>query len=113
MPHRTDFHFALRYDDLLPATWAAAAAFGTYFCMYGFRKPFTAAGFEGAEVWGAGFWNVAVFAQVLGSMLSRFIGSKVIAEVPSQRRAGTILVLITAARDPNHLRVGVRADDEV
>ena len=23
--------------------WALIAAFGTYFCMYGFRKPYTAA----------------------------------------------------------------------
>src|SRR5262249_8521938 len=28
----------------LPA-WCLVAAFGTYFCMYGFRKPFTAAGY--------------------------------------------------------------------
>ena len=34
------------------SAWAVAAAFGTYFCMYGFRKPFTAGKFEGADIWG-------------------------------------------------------------
>ena len=28
--------------------WWTLAAFGTYFCMYGFRKPFTAADAEAA-----------------------------------------------------------------
>ena len=39
--------------------WCVVAAFGTYACMYGFRKPFTAAGYGGAGaeawvVWGEG-----------------------------------------------------------
>lgn len=31
--------------------WCVLAAFGAYACMYGFRKPFTAAGFGGAEAY--------------------------------------------------------------
>ena len=30
-------------DPIVVALWALIAAFGTYFCMYMFRKPFTAA----------------------------------------------------------------------
>ena len=62
--------------------WCVLAAFGAYASMYGFRKPFTAAGFGGAE---AKAWLVT--AQVLGYMLSKFIGIKVIAEMTAGRRA--------------------------
>ncbi len=87
---------ANRRESLL-AVWAIAAAFGTYFCMYGFRKPFTAADFAGASVWGIDFKSLVVSTQVLGYMLSKFIGIKVISETPPQRRAIAILVLIALA----------------
>ena len=44
---------------------AAAAAFAAYFCMYAFRKPFTAATFEGLSLWGLGFKTVLVFVAVV------------------------------------------------
>ena len=31
----------------IKAVYAALCSFSVYFCMYAFRKPFTAAGFEG------------------------------------------------------------------
>ena len=34
---------------------AAFAAFGVYFCMYGFRKPFTVASFEGLSYFGVDY----------------------------------------------------------
>jgi hypothetical protein len=83
--------------ESLWAVWAVAAAFGTYFCMYGFRKPFTAAGFEGDRLWGVDFKTVIVSTHVLGYMLSKFLGIKVISEMPPGRRAGAILVLIALA----------------
>ena len=83
--------------DTLWAIWAVTAAFGTYFCMYGFRKPFTAASFDGADIWGVDFKTVVVSTQVMGYMLSKFIGIKVISEMPPGRRAIAILVLIASA----------------
>ncbi len=79
------------------ALWSVVAAFGAYFCMYAFRKPFTAATFADANVWGLGEKTVLVTAQVLGYMLSKIIGIRVIAEMPPQRRALGILVLIGVA----------------
>jgi hypothetical protein len=73
------------------------AAFGTYFCMYAFRKPFTAAGYKDAGWWGAELKTVLVSAQVLGYMLSKFVGIRVVAELPPHRRAVGILMLILAA----------------
>ncbi|MFT3920921.1 MAG: DUF5690 family protein [Myxococcales bacterium] len=84
-------------NDLFWAVWAVTAAFGTYFCMYFFRKPFTAATFDGAIAFGLDFKKVLVVAQVLGYMFSKFIGIKVIAEMPRERRAWGIVVLIAVA----------------
>ena len=65
--------------------------------MYAFRKPFTAARFADATVWGLGEKTVLVTAQVLGYTVSKFIGIRMIAEMPPERRAAGILVLIGMA----------------
>jgi hypothetical protein len=74
--------------------WCIVAAFGTYACMYGFRKPFTAAGYV---EWGDGFKALLVTSQVLGYMLSKIIGIKVISEMRPERRAAMLLGLIGVA----------------
>ncbi len=79
------------------AVWAVVAAFGTYFSMYGFRKPFTAASYEETELWGIGFKTILVCAQVAGYTISKFMGIKVIAEMPPAKRAVGILALIGVA----------------
>ncbi len=79
------------------AVWSVVAAFGAYFCMYAFRKPFTAAAFDSTTLWGLGEKTVLVMAQVLGYMASKFIGIRVIAEMQPQRRAFGILLLIGLA----------------
>jgi len=85
--------------DVFWAVFSIVAAFGTYFCMYGFRKPFTAAGFaEFPELWGVDYKTVAISVQVMGYMLSKFIGIKVVSETPPQRRALLILILIVVSQ---------------
>jgi len=74
--------------------WAMIGAFGCYFCMYGFRRPFTAAAYSDTSVGSLGFKAVLVTSQVAGYMLSKFIGIKIIAELPAQRRARTLLWLV-------------------
>ena len=78
------------------SAWCVVAAFGTYFCMYAFREPFTAAGYRNVIVWGMGYKTVLVTAQVLGYTFSKFVGIKVVAEVPPQRRVALLLGLIGA-----------------
>ena len=79
------------------ALWSISAAFGTYFCMYAFRKPFTAASFTDATLWGIGYKTVLVSTQVLGYTVSKFIGIKVVAEMtPPKRAAGIVLLIATA-----------------
>jgi hypothetical protein len=79
------------------SAWCVVAAFGTYFCMYAFRKPFTAAGFEDVIVGGMGYKTALVTAQVVGYTLSKFMGIKIVAEVQPPRRAALLLGLIAAA----------------
>ncbi len=65
--------------------------------MYAFRKPFTAATFEGPEYFGLGLKSILILAQLLGYMLSKFIGIKVVSEMRGEYRAGAIIVLIAAS----------------
>jgi hypothetical protein len=92
-----EFPSAAGGRGLRVSAWSIVAAFGTYFCMYGFRKPFTAAGYQDAVLWGMGYKTVLVTAQVLGYTLSKFLGIKVVAEVQPHRRVALLLGLIAAA----------------
>lgn len=76
--------------------FAGTAAFATYFSMYAFRKPFTAATYEDVSGWEFALdYKVAlVIAQVLGYALSKVIGVKVISEMDHSRRAVAIIALI-------------------
>ena len=73
---------------------AAVAAFGAYFCMYAFRKPFTVATFEGLTYWGIDYKILLIIAQILGYTLSKFIGIKVISEMPRHKRTLCLLGFI-------------------
>jgi hypothetical protein len=77
--------------------WSVVAAFGAYFCMYAFRQPFKAGDWAEPVVAGVQFKTILVTSQVLGYMLSKFAGIKVVAEMPPSRRAPMILVLIGIA----------------
>ncbi|MEL7121848.1 MAG: DUF5690 family protein, partial [Bacteroidota bacterium] len=78
--------------------YSIAAAFGAYFCMYAFRKPFSVATFEGLSLWGMiDFKILLVISQVIGYMLSKFIGIKVISEMKRSKRALYLIALIGAA----------------
>jgi hypothetical protein len=79
------------------AVWSALAAFGAYFCMYAFRKPFTASTFSNGLVWGFSEKTALVTAQVLGYTLSKAIGIRVVSEMAPARRALAILALIAMA----------------
>ena len=66
--------------------------------MYAFRKPFSAASFDGIDdMWGLSFKSAIVIAQVIGYTLSKFIGIKVVSEMGRNKRGLAILVLIGIA----------------
>ena len=76
---------------------ASIAAFGTYFCMYAFRKPFTVAAFEGITYVGISHKILLVVVQVLGYTLSKFSGIKIISEMKSTHRIVYLIGFILIA----------------
>jgi FAD dependent oxidoreductase TIGR03364 len=76
------------------AVYAAISSFSVYFCMYAFRKPFTAASFAGITFLHIDYKVWLVTAQVIGYMLSKFYGIKFISSMRGERRAATIVILI-------------------
>lgn len=84
-------------DSRWPMLWAVTAAFGTYFCMYAFRKPFAVAEYSDLTAWGWQYKTIAVSTQVVGYMLSKFIGIKILSEMPAHLRAISVVGLIGLA----------------
>jgi Family of unknown function (DUF5690) len=81
----------------LVSVMAAISAFGTYSCMYSFRKAFAAGTFTGQQYFHVDYKVWLVIAQIVGYMCSKFYGIKFIAEVNSKNRARYILTLIGIA----------------
>lgn len=77
--------------------YTATAAFSLYTCVYAFRKPFSAATFDGIEYLGVRYKVWLIMFQVAGYGLSKFIGIKVIAELKSISRANITLFLVAVA----------------
>lgn len=71
-------------------------AFGAYFAMYGFRRPFSVASYADAAPVLVQYKIALVIAQVFGYALSKVAGIKLVSEMPRQRRAAAILVLVAA-----------------
>ncbi len=85
-------------NDFWFASYVIFAAFGVYFCMYAFRKPFTVATFDGLQYGGGLDYKILlVMAQVLGYMFSKFLGIKIIAELSAKRRAVLLIACIGLA----------------
>jgi len=81
--------------------WAVAAAFGTYFCMYAFRKPFAVGTWEGeVELPGVGpldYKILLIISQIAGYCVSKFLGIKIVSEMPPAKRALAILAFVGIA----------------
>ncbi|MDC0575062.1 DUF5690 family protein, partial [Pirellulaceae bacterium] len=75
-------------ETFVLTAFAICVAFSTYFCMYAFRKPFSAASYDGMKFFGTNFdlKTIFVISQIVGYTLSKFIGIKVVSEVSRKRR---------------------------
>jgi MFS family permease len=74
--------------------YAAVSVFLAYTMIFGFRKSFTAATFDGLTVAGYSYKTLLVISQVLGYMLAKFYGVKYIAELKRTGR-GSVIILLT------------------
>jgi hypothetical protein len=79
------------------SAYAIIAAFGTYSCMIGFRRPYTVGLFEGLSIFGIDYKIALVTSQLLGYILAKFYGIKFISEMPRKRRAITLIIMIIFA----------------
>ena len=76
------------------ALYGGLMAFGAYFAMYAYRKPFSVASFTDVSGFVVDYKIALVISQVFGYALSKMIGVKVISELPGRYRAVAILLLI-------------------
>jgi len=74
--------------------YVSFSSFVVYSCMYGFRKPFTAASYDSVRLFGISYKVVLVISQVMGYMCSKFYGIRFIAAMQPSGRAGYIIRLI-------------------
>lgn len=81
-------------NPLMFSLYAALVAFGTYSCMYAFRKPFTSGIFEGVTFLGIDYKIWLVITQTIGYAASKFYGIRFISEMKGNKRAQSIVVLI-------------------
>jgi hypothetical protein len=94
MPSHRVTRWLGRQSSLVFSLYAMFASFATYASMYAFRKPFTAAAFAGPELLGVDYKTALVIAQVIGYMISKFIGIKIVSELPASRRSQAIIGLV-------------------
>lgn len=98
----TKFHPVQAWLSRTSTPWfvifAISAAFLTYFSMYAFRKPFSVGLYEGQSWFGLDFKVLLILSQVLGYMLSKYIGIKVVSGMLHNRRALMIITLVMTAQ---------------
>lgn len=75
--------------------WLMVAAFLCYTGMYAVRKSFLAGQYTGVEFEGMHFKTILVISQVIGYMLSKFIGIKVISELDNRRRSWYLIGMVS------------------
>ncbi|MCE7061586.1 DUF5690 family protein [Dyadobacter sp. CY343] len=87
----------LARSNALFILWAIIASFGAYFCMYAFRKPFSAGLYEGLQLGDISYKAVLIIAQVAGYTLSKFMGIRVISELKPGTRIAFVISLVVIA----------------
>ncbi|PVY37324.1 DUF5690 family protein [Pontibacter virosus] len=81
-------------SQLKVGLYAAVVVFLAYTMIFGFRKSFTVATFDGIEIAGYSYKTILVISQVLGYLLAKFYGIKYISELKRTGR-GAVIVLLT------------------
>ena len=77
--------------------WSMVAAFGCYFCVYGFRKPFTAGQYVDQYWLGIHWKSILISSQIAGYMLSKWCGIFFVSSITWEKRARAILISILFA----------------
>ena len=81
--------------SLQTGLYAAIVVFLAYTMIFGFRKSFTVATFDGLTIAGYSYKTILVICQMLGYLLAKFYGIKYISELKRTGR-GKIIIVLTA-----------------
>ena len=73
-------------SGLLLILWAGGAALLSYSLVYALRKPYTAAAFDGLTFFGSDYKVAVTTIQILGYVISKFFGIKIISELKKENR---------------------------
>ena len=84
-------------SDFLIVLWAGGGSLIAYFLVYALRKAFTASTFEGLELFGLDYKVVISVTQVIGYLLSKFLGIKIVSELKRHRRLSAIMISVFCA----------------
>ena len=80
------------------SAFAVGAAFLTYFSMYGVRRPYAVAAFDGRSSFGDVDLKIAlVVSQTIGYALSKYAGIKICSEMRPGMRAVALVALVSVA----------------
>jgi hypothetical protein len=71
---------------IIVGVYIALLTFFTYTCVFAFRKPFTVALFEDYRLLGLPYQTVLIVSQVIGYMLSKFMGIRLISALSRTSR---------------------------
>ena len=83
----------VRNSQIKAGLYTAIVVFLAYTMIFGFRKSFTVATFDGITIAGYSYKTVLVICQMLGYLLAKFYGIKYISELKRTGRGKIILVL--------------------
>ncbi len=86
-----------RTNALSFTLYASVVSFCLYTCIFALRKTFGVATYEGLSYWGIDFKILMVTFQVIGYLISKFIGIKVVSELKSNYRTRGILIMVSIA----------------
>lgn len=75
-----------KVSDLLLILWAGGAALLSYSLVYALRKPYTAASFDGFTIFGTDYKVAVTTIQILGYLIAKFFGIKIISELKRENR---------------------------
>ena len=78
-------------DARLAFRWAGGTALLSYSLVYALRKPFTAAEFEGLQVYGIDYKIAVSIIQLLGYVSAKLLGIKYISELKPEGRLKFII----------------------
>jgi len=78
--------------------WAGGTALLSYSLVYALRKPFTAALYTDLELWGIDYKVAVTLIQIIGYLLAKFFGIKLISELKREHRFRFFAVSVVMAQ---------------